>query len=490
MDFFHSYIRSARLLTTDIPEEEDEIFNIMKNQSRDDLYKAVMDPSVNLGLLDSDGYSLGGRLLEDVTNGDKIVLDKLDSYLSTTQDDLDKEDFAVVIDHKGLVNSDPNGFVFLKDLLQSPREITLRILSHPVITTFIKKKWPKWRFLFTYVVFLFFVIIYSFYLLFLFAIKSEYSEDNEETDSHYHDKINDFFGYGGDCSHLGANASIYCNRANQAPVPFKSCSSNDPWMCSTEIIYLLSVIYLILQELVQFAAFPLDYIREHENWFQNFIISMSIISFFLTQHNNRSLIASIAVGLAWIELIFLNGHLPSQKGNFSIMYYESSKRVLKSAISLLLMVVAFGLSFYILNFDNDTLDDSPFAYINRSIVLSFAWIMDKYELDELWESGESSSGIELVTMVLMLGMLVFGNLCLINLIIATIIMDLEALRIEARATSIRNQVQGVTNRICFKEFFDVCRLSTSSRWGLWRNLSKKFLVSTQSMMMRMTPTTT
>ena len=102
-----------------------------------------MDPSVHLGMLDCDGYSLGGRVLDEVTNGDRIVLEKLDSYVSTTQDDLDSEDFAVIIDHKGLINNDPKGFTFLKDLLQTPREITFKILSHPVITTYIKKRWPK-----------------------------------------------------------------------------------------------------------------------------------------------------------------------------------------------------------------------------------------------------------------------------------------------------------------------------------------------------------
>ena len=122
------------------------------------------------------------------------------------------------------------------------------------------------------------------------------------------------------------------------------------------------------------------------------------------------------------------------------MYYESSKRVLRSALSLLIMVFAFGVGFYILNFDDNTLEDSPFHSIDKSILLSFAYIMNKFELDEMWESGENHSHIELVTMVMMLGMLVFGNLCLINLIIATIILDLENLRIEARVTSFRNQV--------------------------------------------------
>ena len=212
-------------------------------------------------------------------------------------------------------------------------------------------------------------------------------------------------------------------------------------MCGTEIFYLLSIIFLISQELIQLVAFPFDYIREPENWVQIFIIVMSISSFSLyNHHNKRAVIASVAVSLAWIDVIFLNGNFPSEKGNFSIMYYESSKRVLRSALSLLIMVFAFGVGFYILNFDDNTLEDSPFHSIDKSILLSFAYIMNKFELDEMWESGENHSHIELVTMVMMLGMLVFGNLCLINLIIATIILDLENLRIEARVTSFRNQV--------------------------------------------------
>ena len=149
----------------------------------------------------------------------------------------------------------------------------------------------------------------------------------------------------------------------------------------------------------------------------------------------------MAVGLAWIELIFVFGGFPSDRGNFSIMYYESSKKVLKIAMSLFLLVVAYATGFYILHYADDDMDDSPFSMITKSLMISLTWIMGEFDFDKLWESGQASAEIEIVTMFLFVAMLIFGTLILISLIIATIIIDLEPLKEEAQATSLRNQVK-------------------------------------------------
>ena len=72
-----------------------------------------------------------------MTNGDKIVLDKLDSCISASGKDEDDDDFAVLVNHKLLLSEDSSNLGLVKDLLVLPRKRTSAVLTHPVVTTFI-----------------------------------------------------------------------------------------------------------------------------------------------------------------------------------------------------------------------------------------------------------------------------------------------------------------------------------------------------------------
>ena len=56
--------------------------------------------------------SLLYKLLTSVTNGDKVVIEKLDSGVSSSCEDVDDEDFAITVDHKCLVDEDPRFILY------------------------------------------------------------------------------------------------------------------------------------------------------------------------------------------------------------------------------------------------------------------------------------------------------------------------------------------------------------------------------------------
>merc|ERR1711936_1370798 len=143
------------------------LFTQVTSGKRDQTARTVLSPEVSLGMVDpSTGRSLLYHLLTLVTNGDKVVLAKLDSCVSTSCDDVDDDDFSVVVDHKCLVDEDPRSLVLVKDLMNLPRKRTSPILSHPVITTFIEKKWlrTRWLFLLSFTFYLIFVLLFSTFL--------------------------------------------------------------------------------------------------------------------------------------------------------------------------------------------------------------------------------------------------------------------------------------------------------------------------------------
>ena len=100
------------------------------------------------------------------------------------------------------------------------------------------------------------------------------------------------------------------------------------------------------------------------------------------------------------------------------------------AIGFFLMIIAFGIAFFVLHFQLK--DGSVFTTLTRSIITSFVWFMGGVDLDNLWDSSKSGE-VEAVAMLLLVVMMVFGTLIMTNLIVATIITDMDWLREAAKA---------------------------------------------------------
>ena len=81
-----------------------EVFGILEKGSRKDVKSVLEEKEVSLGMIDpTSGRSLLYKTLSNITNGDKLVLDKLDSCISTTGEDPNDEDWAVTVSHRFLI---------------------------------------------------------------------------------------------------------------------------------------------------------------------------------------------------------------------------------------------------------------------------------------------------------------------------------------------------------------------------------------------------
>ena len=122
--------------------------------------------------------SLLYKILTTITNGDKIAVEKLDSCITANGEDVDAADYAVGVDHRYLVDEDPRNMVLVKDLLHLPKKLSTKVLSHPVITTFIEKRWiqTRWSFLVSFILYLTFVLLFSSFLWLMY----ERYEENEQ----------------------------------------------------------------------------------------------------------------------------------------------------------------------------------------------------------------------------------------------------------------------------------------------------------------------
>jgi len=485
-----------------------KVFNTVTSTAtkRRMVVETVHNPAVSLGMVDpTTGRSLLYKLLTLVTNGDKIVLDKLDSCVTTTIDDEDDNDFAVRIDHKYLVDEDPRNLTLVKDLLSLPRKLTSNILCHPVISTFVEKRWERTKnmFLLSFVLYLIFVVLYSVFLSMMY-------ERNQDADDNFihipvqlptscdllspiqfaDDKNMQLRGWSaedliditkdggtegiedGVTDRAGLNRAkkdknkgrkdenVYNyklevikekknktrrTRANKKQGLFSECGGRKKFqdipLCAVEALLLISIIVLLIFEAWQMVALGKEYFMELENWFELLILGLAISTLCLkAELDILSIVASIGICLAWIELIFLFGRYPSLGGSFNIMYYAITKRVIRTALGLILLVFAFALAFFIIHFNNSS---EAFEDVGKSFVKSFVMVLGEFEFNDLWDSSTKSESTlsRFFTMLLLITMIVMGTIIMVNLIVAIIITDIEWLNKVSKQQVLRNQVR-------------------------------------------------
>merc|ERR1712013_353820 len=440
-----------------------EVFSVVNSKDRGQVVKVVKQEDVSLGLVDpTTGRSLLYKLLATITNGDKIAVEKLDSCVIANGDDADADNYAVSVDHRYLVDENPRSMVLVKDLLQLPKEISTKVLSHPVITTFIERRWSqtRWSFLVSFTMYLTFVLLFSSFLWLMYERYGEQDQIRIEVERPTNCDILNPINF----PSKGANKNIKSrmigsdtdgidittgtglttrgrkvkdnkedddfelhievvkkrkdrtskSRVKKKFLLFSGCSANkklrDVDLCTIEILLVISIVVLVIQEFWQAMALGRHYFMELENWFELLILSLAISTLALkTQLDSLQIVSAVGICLAWIELIFLFGRYPFLGG-----------------------------SFFIIHFGNET---ESFDNVWRAFLKIFVMILGEFEFDDLWSSSESSTSVvsRVITMVLLSGLIILGSMIMVNLIVAIIISDIEWLNKTSKEQSLINQ---------------------------------------------------
>ena len=114
----------------------------------------------------------------------------------------------------------------------------------------------------------------------------------------------------------------------------------------------------LVVEVYQMVSQRLRYFQDWVNWIEWFLLICSVI--FVSVFRNECLcvrawqwqIGILAVFLGWIELIFFLSKLPLV-GLYVVMFLEILKTVLKLILFSCLLLIAFGLAFYMAFFEPD-----------------------------------------------------------------------------------------------------------------------------------------
>ena len=134
------------------------------------------------------------------------------------------------------------------------------------------------------------------------------------------------------------------------------------------------------------------------------------------------------------------------------------------------MVIAFGFAFFVISFGSK---NEQFQNPGKSLLKIIVMILGEFEFDDLYTNSNNEDTLTLVfTMTLLIGLIIFGSLIMINLIIAIIVSDVNSLATAAKQQVLINKVNLRINVLTFFEklSFETCHRETtqSKLAALWQ----------------------
>lgn len=112
--------------------------------------------------------------------------------------------------------------------------------------------------------------------------------------------------------------------------------------------------YLLLREIAQFFISPMKYLRNKDNYLEVLLIIMTGFVLYSDGDSLNSTVAAVTILLASCEYFFLTGSLPFLSFSLHLVMFKAvAKTFLKVLLLYSIIIIAFGLCFYILLSDKD-----------------------------------------------------------------------------------------------------------------------------------------
>jgi len=393
------------------------------------------------------------KLLDDAVNGDRIVEQQLDKNVQRVGATENSLDFGAQIDFGGIFKEgSPRQTRVVKELLDlrasssegEQRDAYTRLISHPVVATFIHLKWKqsRWFFYINSTVFALFLILYSLYISHLFSRPEKFCQSNQGA--------SDFaFPSSGNCGEGDEKEMAMRMEAYYEDLPKKKTGILGSWESDgvflvAEVFFFLLLGILTIFELYQASVLRLQYLKELENLIE-WVVILSAGVTIMTKHilvdvtmKHSSLvrgIAAIGIGAAWMELIFIIGRYPFRGGDFSIMYYNIIRKTFRYVIAMGLMICGFAFAFMVINFG---LEGDIFQSPWKSIMTTLTMTLGEFNFGDLYEAFGADVVSRGFAMILLLLLIVLGTITMVNLFVVVIISDLSKLQQEVFHQSLVN----------------------------------------------------
>ncbi|XP_018560868.1 transient receptor potential channel pyrexia-like [Anoplophora glabripennis] len=219
---------------------------------------------------------------------------------------------------------------------------------------------------------------------------------------------------------------------------------------TVKYILILTSSGLLGHAILQCVLMNRNYLRRYELWMNLICTCLSLTVVIIAdhtvddsngnaQHSNFSgaptwllHATSIAVLLAWIELMLLIGRLPSL-GYYALMFSTVLQNVVKVLLAFLCLVIGFALSFSIQFRSYEQFSD-PW----RALVKTTVMMMGEFEYADLFAD---SRGGSLLPRIIFLMFIILTSIVLMNLMVGLAVSDIQELQRRGRARKLEKRAE-------------------------------------------------
>ncbi|KAI8118790.1 Transient receptor potential cation channel subfamily A member 1 [Lucilia cuprina] len=319
----------------------------------------------------------------------------------------------------------------------------VELLAHPLSQKYLQMKWNSYGKYFhlanllIYSIFLLFVTIYSSLMMNGIKVQNRWQAANLSNIRNGSDFI--------DCT-LSSNLRLL-NYTSSLECYESIEQSRAIIVCAVAIIIYITT--LSLRELIQIYQQRLHYILEIDNfisWVLYISTLIMVIPVFKADGgitNVHYSAASISVFLSWFRLLLFLQRF-DQVGIYVVMFLEILQTLIKVLLVFSILIIAFGLAFYILL--SKIIDPQPnhlsFSNIPMSLLRTFSMMLGELDFVGTYVNTYYRDQLKVpITSFLILSVfMIFMPILLMNLLIGLAVGDIESVRRNAQLKRLAMQV--------------------------------------------------
>ncbi|XP_041983044.1 transient receptor potential channel pyrexia-like [Aricia agestis] len=220
-----------------------------------------------------------------------------------------------------------------------------------------------------------------------------------------------------------------------------------------------TVLLTILQEVLYMNVKSLGYLLQLETWikFSSIILAAilppTVVIALGTESEWPRHVATCALLLSWIELMFLLSRFPNW-GYYVLMFGKVASNVIKILLTFGFLVVGFSLSFMI-QFRSDTPFDGPWAAMVKTMVM----MTSEFDYGALFDeehSKELATSLIIVRLIFLI-FLILAAIVLMNLMVGVAVNDINDLEVLGNIRRLGKQVEflSILDNLVYNTFFNV-----------------------------------
>lgn len=339
---------------------------------------------------DSKNRSRCSLILNNIPSADLLLRRIFDSNIKISEEDPESADFNVKMNFSVLLSKSSQDVEasIISDISDSTSEL---LLKHPLIESFLYRKWNKIRWFFYIYVFLFFIflIVHTYYVVMTFGMKSTWEDKNA--------------------------------------------------LMVVHILHVVLLLLLLIPGAITIFANVKKYFQQWETYFKVIALTTAAFVVFSTDTQNRTTgiqsesynrsreigtnVASVSIFFTWVEFMMLLGRFPAL-GIYILMFTRVAKSIIMFLLAFSSILIAFTLSFGILLVNIEVFNTFPTAFVKTLMMM-----IGEIDYSDIFEGTKNNSTANIViSHIFLVAFLFLIPILMANLLIGLAVNDLPDLQ--------------------------------------------------------------